>query len=146
MAGQDAQSLIDTEHTRRMAIEIGDFDALEAMTADHFHYAHINGLVESREEYFTRLRGDATTVISSTSASDLSVTPRDGYALLLAPTQADAPFSAVLQTGRFIQKHVMYVQQAYHTDIKACKVRSKRTALKIMKRKGPWQVAMQAAN
>lgn len=82
MAGQDAQSLIDTEHTRRMAIEIGDFDALEAMTADHFHYAHINGLVESREEYFTRLRGDATTVISSTSASDLSVTPRDGYALL----------------------------------------------------------------
>ncbi len=80
--GHNAQSVIDTEHSRRKAIENGDFDVLEAMTADQFHYAHINGLVETREEYFTRLRGDATTVISSTSASDLSVTQRDGYALL----------------------------------------------------------------
>jgi len=82
MTGHDVQSLIDTEHARRQAIENGDFDALEAMTADHFHYAHINGLVETREEFFTRLRSDATTVISSTSASDLSVTLRGGYALL----------------------------------------------------------------
>lgn len=82
MPEPDAQSLVRAEHARRRAIEAEDLDALEAMTADHFHYAHINGLVETREEYFTRLRGDPATKITATSASDLSVTMRDGYALL----------------------------------------------------------------
>ena len=82
MVEANAESLIEAEHARRRAIERGDFEALETMTADHFHYAHINGLVESREDYFRRLRGDPTTTISSTSASDLSVTLREGYALL----------------------------------------------------------------
>jgi hypothetical protein len=86
-----ARSLIAAEHKRRAAIEARDLDALEAMTADHFHYAHVNGLVESREAYFARLReGDIATRITATSASDLSVTLRQGYALLDGRSRIEA--------------------------------------------------------
>jgi len=79
----DSTSLIEAERARRKAIVADDFDTLEAMTADYFHYAHINGLVESYDTYFGRLRShDPATRISGTSSSDLEVELRGGYALL----------------------------------------------------------------
>ena len=77
----DAASLIAAEHARRRAVEIDDVDTIEAMTADYFHYAHINGLVEDRATYLDRLRARAV-ITHATGASDLSVEIRPGYALL----------------------------------------------------------------
>lgn len=82
MVKLDAASLIEAEHARRRAIEAGDFAKVEAMTADHFHYAHVNGLVEDRQAYFARAGKDPGTRIFETYASELSAQLRDGYALL----------------------------------------------------------------
>lgn len=86
-----AESLIATEHARRAAIVALDLDALEAMTADHFHYAHISGLVETREEYFARTRAsiDAKVRIVATRSWDLEPELRNGYALLKGKSHID---------------------------------------------------------
>lgn len=77
----DAASLIAAEHARRRAVEADDIGTIEAMTADYFHYAHINGLVEDRATYLDRIR-DRAVITHATGASDLSVEIRPGYALL----------------------------------------------------------------
>ncbi|RVT91061.1 nuclear transport factor 2 family protein [Sphingomonas crocodyli] len=77
----DAARLIAAEHARRRAVEADDADTLDAMTADVFHYAHINGLVEDRATYLDRIRARAV-ITHATGASDLSVEMRPGYALL----------------------------------------------------------------
>ena len=77
----DAASLIAAEHARRRAIEADDADALEAMTASRFHYAHINGLVEDRATYLDRIRSRAV-ITHATGARELQVDLRAGYALL----------------------------------------------------------------
>lgn len=84
MAEFTAESLIAAEHARRAAIVALDIEALEAMTADHFHYAHVSGLVETREEYFARTRASrgAPARIVATSAREIVVEMRQGYALL----------------------------------------------------------------
>ena len=74
------QELIDAENARRAAITRGDCDAVEAMIADTFHYAHISGFVETREQYLERERNKR--VIRATSSRDLKVRLRPGYALL----------------------------------------------------------------
>jgi Domain of unknown function (DUF4440) len=91
MAICDAESLIQTEHARRAAIVALDFDVLEAMTADYFHYAHISGLVETREEYFLRTRASvgAPNRIVATGARDLAVELRNGYALMTGKAHID---------------------------------------------------------
>ena len=73
--------LIAAEHARRRAIETSDFDALERLVADPFHYAHINGMVEDRASYFARTRANPHN-ISATSAHDINVTLRPGYAMM----------------------------------------------------------------
>lgn len=86
-----AESLIAAEQARRAAIVALDFDTLEAMTADWFHYAHISGLVETREEYFARSRSsrDAANRIVATRAWDLVPQIRKGYALLTGKSHID---------------------------------------------------------
>jgi hypothetical protein len=87
----DAESLLAAEHARRAAIVALDLDALEAMTADWFHYAHISGLVENREEYFARCRAsrNAANRIVATRAWDLVPEIRKGYALLTGKSHID---------------------------------------------------------
>lgn len=108
MAEFTAENLIATEHARRAAIVALDFDTLEAMTADHFHYAHISGLVETREQYFARMCTSihAETRIVATSARDLVVELRNGYALLsgkslidITTVKFDSLFLAVWEPG-----------------------------------------------
>ena len=91
MADFTAKSLIAAEHARRAAIVALDFDTLEAMTADYFHYAHISGLVENREQYFARTRAssDAKTRIVGTSARDITIELRKGYALMTGKADID---------------------------------------------------------
>ncbi len=86
-----AESLIAAEHARRAAIVALDLDVLEAMTADWFHYAHISGLVETREEYFARTRASigSPARIVATSAHDISVELRKGYALMTGKSHLD---------------------------------------------------------
>ena len=86
-----AESLIEAEHARRAAIVALDMAALEAMTADHFHYAHVSGLVENREEYFTRTLASmgAPARILATRAWDLEPELRKGYALLKGKAHLD---------------------------------------------------------
>ena len=81
MAALGKADLIAAEHARRKAIMNDDVDALDAMTADSFTYAHINGLIEDRASYLGRLR-EKRVKIHDTQATDLSVTLRTGYALL----------------------------------------------------------------
>lgn len=61
------------------------------MTADWFHYAHISGLVETREEYFARCRAsrDAANRIVATRSWDLVPEIRKGYALLTGKSHID---------------------------------------------------------
>lgn len=91
MAEFSAESLIAAEHARRAAIVALDFDVLEAMTADYFHYAHISGLVETREEYFARTRASAGAPnrMVATSARDVAVELRKGYALMTGTSHID---------------------------------------------------------
>ncbi|MCB2048022.1 MAG: nuclear transport factor 2 family protein [Novosphingobium sp.] len=90
MADLTAESLIAAEQARREAIVALDFDALEAMTADWFHYAHISGLVETREEYFARMRGSSVyPSIVATHSWDLEVELRKGYALMTGKSHID---------------------------------------------------------
>ena len=86
-----AESLIAAEHARRAAIVALDLDTLEAMTADWFHYAHISGLVETREEYFARSRASmgASNRIVATRSWDLVPEIRRGYALLTGKSHID---------------------------------------------------------
>jgi hypothetical protein len=86
-----ADSLIAAEHARRAAIVALDLGALEAMTADWFHYAHISGLVETREEYFARTRASlgSPSRIVATSARDITVELRKGYALMTGKSHLD---------------------------------------------------------
>jgi hypothetical protein len=76
-----AATLIAAEHARRRAVETDDVDMLDAMTADIFHYAHINGLIEDRDTYLARIRALAV-ITRATDASDMTVELRPGYALL----------------------------------------------------------------
>lgn len=91
MAICDAETLIQTEHARRAAIVALDFDTLEAMTADYFHYAHVSGLIETREEYFARTRASLVSPsrIVATSARDIAVELRKGYALMTGKSHLD---------------------------------------------------------
>jgi hypothetical protein len=91
MADFTAESLIAAEHARRAAIVALDLDALEAMTADYFHYAHISGLVETREQYFARTRASigSPARIAATSARDIAVEMRKGYALMTGKSHLD---------------------------------------------------------
>ncbi len=86
-----AESLIAAEHARRAAIVALDLDVLEAMTADWFHYAHISGLVESREQYFARTRASigSPARIIATSACDVAVELRKGYAMMTGKSHLD---------------------------------------------------------
>jgi hypothetical protein len=77
----DEAALVAAEHDRRAAIVRNDIDAIEAMTADIFHYAHINGMVEDRDAYLSRLRAGLVRT-PATSARDMRVRLRQGYALL----------------------------------------------------------------
>jgi hypothetical protein len=81
MAQGDEAALIAAEQARRAAIVRDDADALEAGMADHFHYAHINGMVEDRAAFLARIRAGVVKT-PRTEATDLKVTLRDGYALL----------------------------------------------------------------
>lgn len=72
--------LIALEQARRRAIAAQDVETQERMTADHFHYAHITGMVEDRAAYFARQRRGS--IIIATSARDIEVTLRPGYALM----------------------------------------------------------------
>ncbi len=91
MAEFTAESLIAAEHARRAAIVALDLPALEAMTADWFHYAHISGLVETREEYFARTRASigSPARIVATSARDVAVELRKGYAMMTGQSHLD---------------------------------------------------------
>lgn len=75
------ESLIAAEHARRDAMVRNDADALGAMLTERFHYAHINGLVDDRAQYLDRIRSGKVT-IPHTSARDMKVDQREGYALL----------------------------------------------------------------
>ncbi|MDQ8757586.1 nuclear transport factor 2 family protein [Sphingosinicella sp. LHD-64] len=77
----DEAQIIAAERARRQAIMDDDVDALAAGMADSFHYAHINGMVEDRATFLARI---AAKVVKTphTSASDMIVRLRDGYALL----------------------------------------------------------------
>lgn len=77
----DARGLIAAEAIRRHAIMANNLGILENLTSDTFHYAHINGLVEDRAAYFKRMASAGGQIIK-TSASDMHVTFRPGYALL----------------------------------------------------------------
>jgi hypothetical protein len=77
----DEEALIAAERARRAAIVRDDIEALEALTADRFHYAHINGMVEDRAAYFERMRSGVVRT-PETSARDMVVQLREGYALL----------------------------------------------------------------
>ena len=80
--------LVALEHARRAAITLGDIDAVERFLADTFYYAHINGLAEQRDAYLSRCRADPGT-ISATSASDISVQLRGGYALMTGKSRLE---------------------------------------------------------
>jgi len=77
----DEAELIALEHARRRAIEACDFDRLAEIVGEPFHYAHITGLIEDRAGYFDRTRGNPG-FIKATSAHDIEVTMRPGYALM----------------------------------------------------------------
>ena len=81
MARSDETALIATEHARRAAIVRDDVEALAVGMADHFHYAHINGMVEDRAAFLARI-GAKVVRTPRTEATDLKVTLRGGYALL----------------------------------------------------------------
>ena len=78
---RDEEALIAAERARRVAIVNDDVDRLDALTADRFHYAHINGMVEDRSAYFARMRSGVVRT-PATSARELTVQLREGYALL----------------------------------------------------------------
>lgn len=72
--------LIAAEHARRDAVTRGDMRAVEGFLADSFHYAHISGFVETREQYLER--ESSKRAIRFTSARDLKAQARPGYWLL----------------------------------------------------------------
>ena len=77
----DEEAIIAAEHARRQALIDDDVDALAAGMGDHFHYAHINGLVEDRAAFLARIAAKAVKT-HETAATDLAVELRGGYALL----------------------------------------------------------------
>src|SRR4051812_4012452 len=83
------QELIATEHARRAATMRGDLAAIESFMADTFHYAHISGLVESRQQYLSRTR-EHPNAIRFTSSSDLKVELHTGYALLTGKSRIES--------------------------------------------------------
>jgi len=93
------------EHARRDATMRGDVDAMLSYLADTFHYAHISGLVENREQFVARTVANPKG-IHFTRASDLSVQFRKGYALLSGKSRLegatfsfDALFLSVWEKG-----------------------------------------------
>lgn len=78
---REEERIIAAERARRRAIETGDVDALEAIVADPFHYAHITGMIEDRAAYFTRVRRNPR-LITATSATQLRITLRPNHALM----------------------------------------------------------------
>lgn len=100
-----AQELMAAEHARREATMRGDFAAMTSYIADTFHYAHISGLVENREQFIERTRANPKG-ITFTKASDLTVQFRNGYALLSGKSRLegatfsfDALFLSVWEKG-----------------------------------------------
>ncbi len=77
----ETDTLIAAERARREAIERDDADALEAGMTDIFHYAHINGLVEDKAAFLTRIRARSVKTHLN-RASDVAVQFRPGYALM----------------------------------------------------------------
>ena len=108
------QELFAAEHARREATMRGDVNAIAAFLADTFHYAHISGLVENREEFLARTRANPRGV-TFTSARDLAVQARKGYALLsgksrveTASVKFDALFLSVWERGEGSWKMTAY--------------------------------------
>jgi hypothetical protein len=87
------QELFAAEQARREAITSGNVDRIEKFLADTFYYAHISGLVENREEFLERTR--TKNAIRFTSASDLVVQPREGYALLTGKSRIEIASAAI---------------------------------------------------
>jgi hypothetical protein len=83
------ETIIDLEHARRAAFMRGDPDEIESFLADTFHYAHISGLIEDREEFMRRTRAGPGG-ISFTSARDMAVQERPGYALLTGVSRIES--------------------------------------------------------
>jgi len=84
------QEIVAAEHARREATTRGDVDAMLAFIGDTFHYAHISGLIEDREQFIARSRKNPRG-ITFTSASNLAVQPRKGYALLTGKSRIESP-------------------------------------------------------
>lgn len=80
-ATADETAIITAEHARRQALVDDDVAALAAGMADHFHYAHINGLVEDRETFLKRIGAKAVKT-HETAATGLQARVRGDYALL----------------------------------------------------------------
>ena len=83
------QELIATEHARRDATMRGDVDAMTSYLADTFHYAHISGMVDNREQFVARSRANPKG-ITFTKARDLTVQFRKGYALLSGKSRLES--------------------------------------------------------
>lgn len=84
------QEIIAAEHARREATTRGDVEAMISYVADTFHYAHISGLIENREQFIARTRKNPRG-ITFTSATGLAVQPRKGYALLTGISRIESP-------------------------------------------------------
>jgi hypothetical protein len=84
------QELFAAEHARREATIRGDVEAMTSYIADTFYYAHISGLVENREQFIARTVANPKG-ITFTSARDLAVQFRNGYALLTGKSRIDSP-------------------------------------------------------
>jgi hypothetical protein len=77
----ETETLIAAEQARRDAITNDYPDALEAGMTDIFHYAHINGMVEDKAAFLTRIRAGVVKTHAN-RASDVRVQFRPGYALM----------------------------------------------------------------
>jgi ketosteroid isomerase-like protein len=98
--------LIALEMSRRDAITRGDVAAVASFLADEFHYAHINGMVEDRAAFLQRTT-EQPNLITFTTATELNVSVRSGYALMTGKSHIETPeltvdtlFLAVWEPGR----------------------------------------------
>lgn len=95
----DEAAIIAAERARREAIMCDDVDALADGMADCFHYAHINGMIEDRAAFLARLRAGVVRT-PHTSAHNLTVRLRDGYALLTGVSHIDFEWTTHNNKGR----------------------------------------------
>jgi len=95
----DEAAIIAAERARRDAIMRDDVDALAAGMADSFHYAHINGMIEDRAAFLARIQARVVKT-PHTSAHDMIVRIRDGYALLTGVSHIDFEWTTHENKGR----------------------------------------------